>query len=147
MNAAKNIHHPNVVGRAAREKLAAMVVFAVIAALLSGACSSKPQVCSDLEQLQSSVQAVKDVNVQSGSLSDLQTKVATVQTDFANVKQSADEAVGTEVSAMDASLQSLKQATDAAVASPDATSISAVVAGAASVQTTFNALKAALPDC
>lgn len=147
MTTLRNNLHPDAVERAARDGLAGFVVLVLAVALVTGACSSKPQVCSDLDQLQSSVQAVKDVNVESGSLSDLQTKVATVQSDFANVKQSADEAVGTEVSAMDASLQSLKQATDAAIASPDAASISAVVAAVGATQTAYNTLKAAVPDC
>lgn len=122
--------------------------FLLVAVLLSGACSSKPQVCSDLEQLQSSVQALKDVNLtDSGSLSTLQTDLATVQTDFTAVKSSADQAVGSEVSAMGSSLQTLKQAAQAAVASPGASTIGAVATAVGATQTSFNALKSAVPDC
>ena len=120
----------------------------LVAVLLGGACSSKPQVCSDLEQLQGSVQALKDVNVtESGALSTLQTDLDTIQTDFAAVKSSADEAVGSEVSAMDSSLQTLKQAIQAAVASPDATTLAAVGTAASAAQTSFTALQSAVPDC
>lgn len=122
--------------------------FLLVAVLLGGACSSKPQVCSDLEQLQSSVQALKDVNVtDSGSLSTLQTDLGTVQTDFTAVKQSADQAVGSEVSAMNSSLQTLRQSIQAAVASPGATTIGAVATAVSGAQTSFTALQNAVPDC
>ena len=145
---AKNVHQPVGFERTAMARWAGFAVLVLVAALMSGACSSKPQVCSDLEQLQGSVQAMRDVNVSdSGSLSTLQTDFDTVQTDFAAVKQSADEAVGSEVSAMDSSLQTLKQSIEAAVASPDATTVAAVRTAVGSAQTSFTALQNAVPDC
>jgi hypothetical protein len=119
----------------------------LVTAVLSGACSSTPQVCKDLHQLDGSVQALKDVNVASGSLATLQSKLSTVQTDLAAVKQSAAQAVGPEVSALSASLQTVKQSIQTAVATPGVASIAAVVSAVGAAGTAFTALKSAVPSC
>ncbi len=129
-----------------RAKGGGLLTLVLVAAMLGGACSSTPQICKDLSQLSSSVQALTDVHIGSGSLSTLQSKLSTVQTDLTAVKQSADQAIGPQVSAMDAAVQTLKQAIQAAVASPSAATISAVATAAKATETAF-ALKAAKPDC
>jgi hypothetical protein len=48
---------------------------------------------------------------------------------------------------MGSSLQTLKQAAQAAVASPGASTIGAVATAVGATQTSFNALKSAVPDC
>ena len=82
--------------------------------------SSKPDYCSDVSDLQSSVDDLKNVQLQSGALSTLQTDVQKVQSDANAVVSSAKQDFPTETSALQSSVSTLSASINALPAAPTA---------------------------
>ncbi|MGH2966742.1 MAG: hypothetical protein ACRDMH_15360 [Solirubrobacterales bacterium] len=72
--------------------------------------SSKPAYCSNVSDLQSSVNTLKSVQLQSGVLSTLQTDLQTVQTNADAVVSSAKADFPSQTSALESSVLSLSTA-------------------------------------
>ena len=90
-------------------------------ALLAAGCggsSSKPDYCSNVSDLQSSVDTLKSVNLGSDSLSNVQTDVNQVENDANAVVSSAKADFPDETSALDSSVTSLSNAIKQLPASP-----------------------------
>ena len=94
----------------ARLRVTLTVPLALAAAgLIAAGCGSdsKPDYCSDVSDLQQSVDDLKGVQLESGALSTLQTDVQKVQTNADAVVSSAKEDFPTETSALKSSVATL----------------------------------------
>ena len=90
-----------------------IVAVALTAAVLAAAgcgSSSKPAYCSNVSELQSSVDTLKSVQLQSGVLSTLQTDLQAVQTNADAVVSSAKADFPSQTSALQSSVSSLSTA-------------------------------------
>ena len=95
----------------------------------------KPAVCGSVDDLKSSVQSVKDVDVTTSSgLSDLESALTTVKDDLASVKADATSEFSSQIDTVETSYSALTSTVDKAKTSPSATTLSAT----ASALSTFN---------
>ena len=122
-----------------------MFALAAAAVLMAAGCggSSKPAYCSDVSDLQQSVNDLKGVKLESGALSTLQTDVKTVQTNADAVVSSAKKDFPSETSALKSSVSSLSTAVNQLPASPTAEQLAALAPMIASVVTAAKGLESA----
>ena len=101
---------------------AALILAMAVAAasLVAAGCggSSKPDYCSDVSDLQQSVNDLKSVQLQSGALSTIQTDVQKVQSNATAVVSSAKQDFPTQTSALQSSVSTLSATINALPASP-----------------------------
>jgi hypothetical protein len=97
-------------------------------ALLAAGCGSsdKPDYCSNVSDLQQSVDLLKDVPPEAGALSNLKTDLQAVQTDANAVVSSAKQDFPNETSALKSSVASLSSAIEQFASSPTAKNLAAV---------------------
>jgi hypothetical protein len=83
----------------------------LLLSLSVAACSDdKPAVCSSVDSLKSSVDAVKNINVgSSGALTDLQSGLTAIKTDLADVKSDAKSEFSWQISPVETSYFVLKK--------------------------------------
>lgn len=88
--------------------------------LVAAGCgsSSKPEYCSNVSDLEGSVEELKGVELQSGALATLQTSLKKVQTNANEVIASAKQEFPSQTSAVRASVSSLSTATQELAAAP-----------------------------
>ena len=123
-----------------------MTVPLAAAALVAAGCgdSDKPAYCSNVSDLQESVDAVKNVQLtDSGSLSTLQTALKDVQSDADAVVSSAKEDFPTETSALTSSVSSLSTAVEQVPPSPTAQQLAPLALLVSNVATAATGLESA----
>jgi len=106
-----------------------IVLVPLAAALVVTGCggSDKPAYCSDVSDLQSSVDTLKSVQLQSGVLSTLQTDLQAVQTNADAVVSSAKADFPSETSAVQSSVSSLSTTIQKLPSSPTPQQLAALV--------------------
>ena len=105
--------------------LAALAV-AVVALTLVACGSSKPSYCSNVSDLQSSVNDLRNVKVSSDGLSALQAQAKKVESSANDVVSSAKGDFPSETSAISSSLKSLDTAISQAGSSPSAAQLATI---------------------
>ena len=107
--------------------LSIMVVLAA-AALVAAGCGGddEPAYCSNVSDLQQSVDDLKNVQLESGALSSLQTAIQEVQSDADAVVSSAREDFPNETSALRSSVSSLSTTIEELPSSPTAQQLAAL---------------------
>jgi outer membrane murein-binding lipoprotein Lpp len=92
----------------------------VVGALLAGGCgsSSKPEYCSKVSDLRGSVEELKAVEIESGTLATLEADLKTVRSNAGEVVESAKQDFPNETSALKTSVSSLSAATEELAAAP-----------------------------
>ena len=99
-----------------------------------------PAVCSSVDALQSSVEAVTGAKVQRGALDTLQKDLAKVKSDLSTVVKDAKREYADEVDTVEEAMSDLGTSLDAAVSKPTAPNIAAVGAASQAVGTSISAL-------
>jgi outer membrane murein-binding lipoprotein Lpp len=113
-----------------RLTLTLMVVVALSAAtVVAAGCGSdnKPAYCSDVSDLKQSVNDLKDVQLNTGAVSTLQTDVQKVQSDTNAVVSSAKQDFPNQTSALQSSVSSLSTAIKQLPSSPSAQQLASLV--------------------
>ena len=115
------------------------------AAFLAAGCgsSSKPAYCSDVTNLQNSVNSLKSVQLQSGAVSTLKTDVQKVQTNANAVVSSAKQDFPSQTSALQTSVSSLSTSIQALPPAPTAQQLVPIAAEVASTVSAADSLKSA----
>jgi hypothetical protein len=88
--------------------------------------SPTPEICQDVEALQESVQELQDIEIGEDALAELGTQLDTIRGDIGQIRRDAGDENATEVEAVSTAGDSLESSIDAAVASPSATTLTAV---------------------
>ena len=122
---------------APRTGVAALLVTAAAAALLSGCGSSKPGYCADRTNLENSVKALTNLNVSSG-VSGLQSHVTQIQQDATTLVNSAKNDFPNETSAITSSVNALKNSVTGLSSSPSAAQVATITKDGRSVVTSVN---------
>ena len=120
-----------------RHRLLLPAVALLVGATLAGCGDDQPAVCTSIDELQSSVKGLADLELTgSSSPGGLEDQVALVVQDFKQVKDDASEEYDDQVGAIDADVEKLKTNAAAVKDSPSATTVAdlktsrdAVVAG------------------
>ena len=98
----------------------------VLSASLVGCGEDKPAVCGSVDNLKTSVNDLKDIDVTSSSaVSDLESGLTTIRADLDDVKTDAKSEFSPQIEAVDTSYAAVKTSVDAAKADPSATTLAA----------------------
>jgi outer membrane murein-binding lipoprotein Lpp len=113
----------------ARLRLPLVLLALAVAGLVAAGCgsSSKPAYCSNVSDLQSSVDTLKGVQLQSGVLSTVRTDLQTVQTNADAVVSSAKADFPSQTSALESSVSSLSSTIQKLPSSPTPQQLAALV--------------------
>jgi hypothetical protein len=137
-------------GRVSRDErpLQAVLTLAVavaVAALVAAGCGGddKPEYCSNVSDLQQSVDDLKGLQLESGALSTLQTDVQKVQSNADAVVSSAKQDFPTETTALESSVSILATAINKLPPSPTPQQLVALVPQIRSVGTAAQGLSGA----
>ena len=95
----------------------ALVTLAFVLAAC-GSSSSKPAYCSNVSELEGSVEELKGIEIESGTLATLEADLKTVQSNADEVVESAKKDFPNETSAVKTSVSSLSTATQELAAAP-----------------------------
>ena len=110
--------------------LPALVALAIFLSLFAAACgSSKPDYCSNVSDLEGSVEELGSVKLESGALETVQTDLEEIRTNADNVVSSAKEDFPSETSAVKSSVSSLAAEIEALPPAPTAQQLVALGAG------------------
>lgn len=102
-----------------RRSLAGCLAAGMLLTTLAG-CSEdeSPAICSDVDSLRSSVEAVTDTDIDQGSLATLQDDLGAVRSDLSKVKSDAEDEFAPEIDDVEQAASSLSASIEAAVAAP-----------------------------
>jgi hypothetical protein len=122
----------------------------VAGTLLAGAgCGGEESaVCGDLENVQSSIQSVGDIEFEEGALEELQQTAADIEADLQAAQANADAELGDELEALRTAVRALVAEVESAAATGlSGESLQAVSGAISDVRTSFESTQAAAPDC
>jgi len=114
-----------------RLTIGAIATTLLLGAALVGCGDDEPAVCGSVDELQTSVDNVKDIDVSSSSgVSELESGLADVESNLADVKSEAEAEFSSQLDAVDSALATLKADVDAATTNPTAPAVSEVSSAA-----------------
>jgi hypothetical protein len=109
--------------------------------LVAGCGADDPAVCGSVNDLKTSFDGLKDIDVtSSGALSELQTGLTSLKSDFDQVKTDAKSEFASGIDAVDSAYEAVKTAVAAATDDPTAATIGAAATGLSSLATAVQAL-------
>jgi hypothetical protein len=114
----------------------------------AGCGGEESAVCGDLENIQSSIQGVGDIELEEGTLEQLQQTAADINADLEAAQANADAELGDELEALRTAVQALVDEAEAAAATGlSGESLQALSAALSDVRTSFQSTQDAAPDC
>lgn len=135
-------------GRMTGSWFSARIAACALLVAAAAACGSddKPAVCGDLDQLKSSVQSLRDVQVEKGALTKVKEDAAQIRQQLGTLEADAKSQFSTEITRLRSELTSLSASLDAATASPTAASLAALGVAARDTVGAGQALASAVGD-
>ena len=126
-----------------------LIALAAAALLAAAGCGGEDSAaCGDLENVQSSIQDVRDIELDEGALEELQQTAADIEADLQSAQENADAELRDELDALRTAVQALVAEADAAAAAGlSGESVQALTAAISDVRTSFQATQDAAPDC
>ena len=126
-----------------------LIALAAAALLAAAGCGGEESAaCGDLENVQSSIQDVGDIELDEGAVEELQQTAADIEADLQSAQENADAELGDELDALRTAVQALEaEAEAAAAAGLSGESVQALTAAISDVRTSFQATQDAAPDC
>jgi hypothetical protein len=113
----------------------------LLGVLVAGCGADDPAVCGSVNDLKSSFDSLKDIDVtSSGALSELQTGLATLKGDFDQVKSDAKSEFASGIDAVESAYDAVKTAVSAATDDPTAATIGAAATALSSLATAVQGL-------
>jgi len=120
---------------------AALAATLLVGSVLVGCSDDKPAVCDSVDNLNTSVEDVKSIDVTSpGAVSDLESGLTAIKSDLATVKTDAKSQYATQVNAVDSAFTTLTTSVDAAKADPTQATLAAAAAAAKAFTTAVQTL-------
>jgi chromosome segregation ATPase len=126
-----------------------LIALAAATLLAAAGCGGEESaVCGDLENVQSSIQGVGDIELEEGALEELQQTAADIEADLQSAQENADAELGDELDALRTAVQALDAEAEAAAAEGlSGESAQALTAAISDVRTSFQSTQDAAPDC
>jgi hypothetical protein len=128
--------------RAWSASIVALVAVGILVAASTGCGDDEPEYCSQVDELQSSVDTFKG-DVTSANVSGLSSDVQTIKADADDVVSSARSDFPDETSAVESSVPKLVKAIEGLPQSPSASDLTSVAADVNAVVTSVDQLKSA----
>ena len=126
-----------------------LIALAAATLLAAAGCGGEDSAaCGDLENVQSSIQDVRDIELDEGAVEELQQTAADIEADLQSAQENADAELGDELDALRTAVQALEaEAEAAAAAGLSSESAQALTAAISDVRTSFQSTQDAAPDC
>ena len=126
-----------------------LIALAAAALLAAAGCGGEESAaCGDLENIQSSIQDVRDIELDEGAVEELQQTAADIEADLQSAQENADAELRDELDTLRTAVQALEaEAKAAAAAGLSGESVQALTAAISDVRTSFQATQDAAPDC
>ena len=126
-----------------------LIALAAAALLAAAGCGGEESAaCGDLENIQSSIQDVGDIELDEGAVEELQQTAADIEADLQSAQENADAELRDELDALRTAVQALVAEAEAAAATGlSGESAQALTAAISDVRTSFQATQDAAPDC
>jgi hypothetical protein len=126
-----------------------LVALVVTALLLAAGCGGEESaVCGDLEDVQSSIEDVRDIELNEGAVDELQQAAADIRGGVQAAQADADAELGDELDAFQADVQTLVDEAEALATTEISAEALQALSGAISDATaSFQAVQDAAPDC
>ncbi|HYJ66739.1 MAG TPA: hypothetical protein VEX15_03675 [Nocardioidaceae bacterium] len=113
----------------------------LLGAALVGCGGDEPAVCGAADDLKTSVDNFKDIDVTSSSgVTDLENGLSDVESDLADVKSDAESEFSSQIDAVDSALTTLKSSVDTATTNPTAPAVAEVGSAASAFTTALDTL-------
>ena len=113
----------------------------LLGVLVAGCGADDPAVCGSVNDLKSSFDDLKNIDVtSSGALSELQTGLTTLKSDFDQVRTDAKSEFASGIDAVETAYDAVKTAVTAATEDPTAATIGAAASALSSLATEVQAL-------
>ncbi|QWZ06424.1 hypothetical protein KRR39_12540 [Nocardioides panacis] len=109
-----------------RRALASSVLLGSMTLGLSACGQGSPAVCADMDQLRRSVASLKDIQLDQGALSELSSRLKTIQTDARQLQADASKEFADETAAVTKAGDALGVGIDQAMANPSIATLSAL---------------------
>lgn len=120
---------------------AAVAATLLFTATLVGCSNDKPAVCDSVDNLQTSIEDIKSIDVTSpGAVSDLESGLTAIKSDLATLKTDAESQYATQVDAVDSAFTTLSTSVDAAKTDPTAATLAAATAAVKPLTTAVQTL-------
>lgn len=116
----------------------------VAGALLTGCSSGKPAVCTDIANLNASVQSLKNTNIKANGLSAVSDELTKIKQQLRTLANDAKQQYSTQINAMNSALHTLTSDVDAAKADPTTATLTSVASSAGAVVTAGKNLSSAV---
>jgi outer membrane murein-binding lipoprotein Lpp len=130
-------------------RFSGLAVACVMAVAFLTACSSstsKPAVCTDVANLKTSVQDLKNVNVRENGVSAVSDQLSKIEQQFNTLKTDAKGQYSTQIDDLSKALSGLSSSVNAAKGNVNSATLSAVAAAAGSVVSAGNNLVTAVSN-
>ena len=125
----------------------ALVVSALLLAA-AGCGGEESAVCGDLEDVQSSIEDVRDIELNEGAVDELRQAAADIRAGVQAAQADADAELGDELEAFQTDVQALVDEAEALAATElSAESVQALSAAISDTTASFQAVQDAAPDC
>jgi len=111
------------------------------------ACSdSKPAVCTDVDNLQESVQSLRDVTFSKGALSTISADISQIKAQLATTKADAKSEFSSELTQLSTALDTVSARFGAVKSDPTALTLAALATSVSAAGSATQALKSAVAD-
>lgn len=126
-----------------------LIALAAATLLLAAGCGGEESaVCGDLENVQSSIQDMRDIELEEGALEELQQTAADIDADLQAAQADAEAELGDELDVLRTEVQALVAEAEAAAATGlSGDSVQALSAAISDVRASFQSTQDAAPDC
>ncbi len=125
-----------------RRTFRALAAVSILLSVCLGGCGGEdPAVCGSVNDLKSSIADLKNIDItSSGALSELQSGLTALKSDFDQVRTDAKSEFASSIESVDAAYSAVKSAVEAATADPTAATIAAAGSALSSLRTELEAL-------
>lgn len=125
-----------------------LVVAGALLLAAAGCGGEESAVCGDLEDVQSSIEDVRDIELNEGAVDELQQAAADIRAGVQAAREDADAELGDELDAFQADVQALVDEAEALGATGlSAESLQALSGTISDATASFQAVQDAAPDC
>jgi hypothetical protein len=129
-----------------RHRWTAAALVATVVVALASCGEDKPAICGQVDELRSSIDNLRQVDIRESGLNSLTAAVENVEAELRQVGTEAESEYKPQVDSVKAAASQLSSSVSAAVAAPTAASLAAVGTAVRSVDAAFQSLQDAVAD-
>lgn len=127
-----------------RNAVTSALLLGALALGVGGCGQSTPAICADADQLRTSVRALKDVKLNQGALTELSSKLKTIEADLKKLQAEASSTYASQITALRKAGDNLRTGLAAATSNPSVATLTALKPEVTALGTALTDLQDAL---